>query len=257
MKRLILSAVMLGISHGYAQTTNWSFQWHGQTMGLDFEVTNLTKSVKIAIRNDIAYSMSLIPTTNVVFEVFPPTHPDSAKYTGFARFSSARINYCEGVLFFYKTVGSNVCWQIDADTSTKYLVAIAVTNQHTVAITAFTNYFNQFTGGKIDTSKMTLAEKKALVWNPPLLQHIEEAYEDKEGLAELLGEVVPAVPAPPGACPFPPILAFKVETDLPAEWKPPLLCCEVRYWSEGIYGGSSKFFFCYVTGKWRFSPEGP
>ena len=223
-------------------------------MGLDFEVTNLTKSVKAAIRDDIAYSMSLIPTTNAVFEVYPPTHPDSTKYTGFARFSSARINYCEGVLFFYKTVGGNVCWQIDSDTSTEYLAAIAITNQHALAIAAFTNYFNQFTGGQIDNSNMTLAEKKALLWNPPFLQQVKKAYGDTDKYEELIGGMIPRVPAPPGACPFPSILAFTIETDLPDEWNPPLLCCEVRYWAEGIYGGPRKFLFCYVEGTWRFSP---
>jgi len=255
MKRLIMTAIILGTSHGYAQTTNLTFQWHGQTMGLAFEATNLTASVKQAIRDDIAYSMSLIPVTNAVFEVYPPNHPDSAQHTGFARFSSARINYCEGVLFFYKTIGTNICWQIDTDTSTEYLAAIAITNQHAKAVAAFTNYFNQFTGGKIDTSKMTLAQKKALIWNPPLLQKLEDNYGDQ--LDEMLSGVVPAEPAPPGACPFPPIIAFRIRTDLPADLKPPLLWCEVKYWAEGVYGGPMTFLFCYVNGKWRFSPAGP
>jgi len=254
MKKLILSAVMLGTSHGYAQTTNLTFQWHGQTMGLDFEATNLTKSVKIAIRNDIAYSMSLIPTNNVTFDVLAPGHPDFGSYTGFVDFLDVRINYCSGVLCGYKTDVGNVRWQIGEETSSKYLAAIAVTNQHALAIAAFTNYFNQFTGGQIDNSSMTLAEKKALLWNPPFLQQVKKAYGDTDKYEELIGGMIPRVPAPPGACPFPSILAFTIETDLPDEWNPTLLCCEVRYWAEGIYGGPRKFLFCYVEGTWRFSP---
>ena len=66
MKKLILATITLSMSYGYAQT-NLTFQWHGQTMGVEFEVTNLTASVKAAIRDDIAYSLSLIPTNDVAF----------------------------------------------------------------------------------------------------------------------------------------------------------------------------------------------
>ena len=32
MEKLILTIIILGVSYGYAQTTNLTFQWHGQTM---------------------------------------------------------------------------------------------------------------------------------------------------------------------------------------------------------------------------------
>ena len=251
MKKLIQTIILLGASCVCAQTNGLTFQWHGQTMGVEFEVTNLAASVKNAIRDDVAYALSLIPSTNVTFEALTPVSSGYGKYAGFARFSSARIDYCTGVLCFYKTVGNMVCWEIDTDTSTTYLAAIAVTNQYATAVNAFTNYFYQFTEGKIDTSKMTLAEKKALVWNPPFMQRLEADYRDT--LEEILSEIVPAVPAPLGACPFPSILAFTVEIDFPEEWNPPLLCCEVKFWGEY----KSTFLFCYVDGKWRFSPSGP
>ena len=52
--------------------TSWRVHAPHGTMGLDFKETNLTASVKNAIRDDIAYSMSLIAASNVTFEVSAP-----------------------------------------------------------------------------------------------------------------------------------------------------------------------------------------
>ena len=71
MKKTVIF-ILLGASCAYAQTTNLTFQWHGQTMGLEFETTNLTASVKNAIRDDVAYALSLIAASNVTFEVSAP-----------------------------------------------------------------------------------------------------------------------------------------------------------------------------------------
>jgi hypothetical protein len=232
-----------------AQTPPLLFQWHGQTMGVEFEATNLTGSAKNAIRDDIAYAMSLIPATNIVFEPLSPGNPNSSKYTGYLTIS-APINYGSGVLCFYKTIGSSKIFQLAPDACLKYAAAMAVTNQYSSAVNTFSNYLHSFKAG-IDTSTMTLAEKKALLWNPPLLQRLEETYSGAE-LEELMGGAIPAAPAPPGACPAPSILAFKIETDLPAEWCPPLLCCAVKV-SRGL-SGTDQLLFCYVEGTWRFSP---
>ena len=39
-EKLIQTIILLGASCVYAQTTNLTFQWHGQTMEVEFEVTN-------------------------------------------------------------------------------------------------------------------------------------------------------------------------------------------------------------------------
>jgi hypothetical protein len=246
MKRLIMTAIMLNVAHSYAQTTNLTFQWHGQTMGVYFEATNLTASVKRAIRDDIAYSLSLIPTNNVTFEILPPTNPDSANYTGIVSIHrTTPINYCEGILCFYKTVGGNIYWEIDTEASSKYLVAIALTNQYAAAIHSFSNFYHNLITG-FDTTGMTLAEKKAFFWGP-YANEVEQ---------EMGAEFEPAITATLSLRPFPDwtfppkpsILAFskwpagKID-DLPT---PDLLCLAKRCTSENK---STKWPFVYVKGK--------
>jgi hypothetical protein len=92
MKKLIMT-IMLGASCACAQPTNLTFQWHGQTMGVQFEVANLTDSVKVAIRDDIAYSLSLIPATNVTFTATT----SNTNYSGILSIHyKTPINYCGG-----------------------------------------------------------------------------------------------------------------------------------------------------------------
>jgi len=251
MKRLIMTAIILGISHGYAQTTNLTFQWHGQTMGVDFVLTNLSKSVKIAIRDDIAYSMSLIPTNNVVFEVFQPTSPSYGKYTGFVDFHAPRINYCEGILCFYKIVGGNVRWQIGEEACAEYLAAISLTNKYATAMNSFSNFYHTLLIG-FDTTGMTIEEKKAFFWGP----HADEI--EEEIGAEFEAGITATLSWRPTPLPdwaFPPrpsILAF-------SEWKigkiddlptPDLLCLAKHWTSENK---STKRPFVYVGGRWRLS----
>ena len=231
MKRLIMTAIMLSVAHGYAQTTNWTFQWHGQTMGLDFEVTNLTKSVKAAIRDDIAYSMSLIPTNDVTFNVFPPNSPDSSNYTGRVRIPyTTPINYCDGILCFYNSIGGNVYWKIGERACSEYLAAIALTNQYAAAMNSFSNFHHHLITG-FDTTGMTLAEKKAFFLNPYLDK------EEQEMGADFEPTITAALSYRPPTLPeweFPPkpsILAFskwkfgQVE-DLPI----PELLCTAKHW---------------------------
>jgi len=250
MKRLIMTAIMLSVVHGYAQTTNWTFQWHGQTMGLDFEVTNLTKSVKAAIRDDIAYSMSLIPTTNIVFEVFPPTSPSYGKYTGFADFYFPRINYCGGILCFYKTVGGNVRWQIGEEASSKYLSVIALTNQYASAIHSFSNFYHNVITG-FDVSGMTLEEKKSF-FSGSLLDEWEQEKGDEFEQFITAGLSLRPSPFPEWASPpLPSILAFsKWEIDEIDVVPKPELLCQMRRWSP--MNKNTLWSFVYAGGKWRY-----
>ncbi len=236
-----------------AQPTALPFQWHGQTMGLEFEQTNLATSAQIAIRDDIAYSMSLIPFTNVTFTVLAPTNSYYGKYNGFVSFScTTPINYCEGVLCYYKTIGDVINFQLDPKACSNYIAAITLTNQQETAVNAFSDYLSQFKTG-IDVSNMTLTEKKALLWNPPLMKLLEETSGNR--FEELLEGAIPSVPAPDGARPQPSILAFSVQTNLPEEWAPPLLCCNMKAWRGE--NGDRRLSFCYVNGSWRYSPAGP
>jgi hypothetical protein len=154
------------------------------------------------------------------------------------------------VLCFYKNNGNGTVWQLGQDACDRYLAAIAVTNQHSTAVAAFSNHLNQFTAG-YNTANMTPGEKAALLWNPTLLAQLQKTYPNEYD--EMLGGSLPSIPAPAGACPYPSILAFKVVDDLPEEWNPPLLECKV-YVLRGEAEEDPCYFY-FVNGSWRFSPR--
>ena len=256
MKNLILTSIMLGTSYGYAQT-NLTFQWHDQTMGVQFAMTNLTASQKITIRDDIAYSMSLIPTNHVAFEALSPTSPDYASYTGMARFYyDTPIDYCEGVLSFYKAIGGNIYWQLGEETCSNYLAVITLTNQYVTAVNSFSNFYHQVING-FDVTGMTLEEKKSFFWNATVVETLEEM--EGANFEQFLTEVLsfrPGLPPPDALFPYPPILAFTVYEDEEIMGTPlPVLFCHVKRWYPDIK--QTKWDFVYFNGKWRYSFLGP
>jgi hypothetical protein len=247
MKRLILTTIMLGASCACAQTTNLTFQWHGQTMGVQFKMTNLTDSVKIAIRDDIAYSLSLIPATNVTFEAMTA----STNYSGNVRIHyDTPINYCGGILCFYKTVGGNIYWQIGQEACSKYLAAIALTNQHAAAVNSFSNFYHQVVNG-FDVTGMTFEEKKSFFWGSPAMEDFEE--EEGANFEQTLTKALSFRPNPPleeEIFPYPSIRAFIVYEGAGTGLQTPTFVCEMKRWEPSIK--SSTWSFIYLNGKWRY-----
>ena len=247
MKRLIQTIILLGASCAYTQTTNLTFQWHGQTMGLDFKETNLTASVKNAIRDDIAYSLSLIAVSNVTFELSAP----NTNHTGVVSIHyQTPIDYCEGVLCFYKTIGGNVWWQIDSETCSNYLAAITLTNQHAVAVNSFSNFHHQVING-FDITGMTLEEKKTFFWGSYL-----DVLEQKEGdnFEQVISKGLSVRPSPLptwALLPLPSILAFSEWEAEEDDAQPvPVLLCTVKRWT--LMNESTRWNFVYAGGKWRY-----
>ena len=253
MKRMIaIIACLLVFVCARTQGTELTFQWSGQTMGVDFEDTNLTASVKYAIRDDIAYGLSLIPPTNVTFEVLTPTSSGYGKYAGFMTVShTTPINYCDGILCYFKNIGGNKVFQLSPAVCSNYVAAIALTNQYASAVTALSNYLHQAEAG-YDVANMTLAQKRDFFWNPPLMEKIEIL---KGGQFEqFLNASIPDVNDPiKGVWPFPSILCFKVSSELIAGGNQPVLSCKV-------IGGHledddiNTFLLVYIDGFWRFCP---
>lgn len=195
--------------------------------------------------------MSLIPTNDVTFTVFPPNSPDASNYTGRVRIPyTTPINYCGGILCFYKTIGGNVYWKIGEEASAEYLAAIALTNQYATAMNSFSNFYHNLITG-FDTTGMTLAEKKAFFWNPYLDREEQEmGAEFEPAITDFLSSRPPTLPE----WEFPPkpsILAF-------SKWKygkvdglpTPVLLCTAKHW-EPVYGRTTERFV-YAAGKWRF-----
>ena len=246
----IISVLMLECAQ--AQTNGLSFQWHGQTMGVDFELTNLAADVKGAIRDDVAYALSLIPSTNVTFEALTPTSSNYGKYAGFVMFSHATpINYCGGVLCYYKNSGGKTVLHLSPETCAKYAAAVALTNQYAAAMGALSNRLQQAMIG-YNVAAMTLAEKRNFFWNPPLMEKIETM----KGVQfeQFLNDSIPDVNDPiHGVWPFPSILRFKVSSELIDGGNPPMLSCDVIGGNLDT-GDIDTFTLVYVDGIWRFCP---
>jgi len=226
-------------------------------MGLQFAMTNLTTSQKTAIRDDIAYSMSLIPTNHVTFEALSPTNPDYANYTGIVSVHhETPINYLGGVLCFYKTIGGNICWQLGEEACSKYLAAITLTNQYATAVSSFSNFYHQVING-FDVAGMTLEEKKSFFWNAEVVEVIEEMEgANFEQTLTLMLSFRPAPPPPGALFPYPSILAFTVYEDEEIMGTPlPVLFCHVKRWNPEVK--RSKSDFVYIDEKWRYSFLGP
>ena len=255
MKKTVIF-ILLGASCAYAQTTNLTFQWHGQTMGVDFKETNLTDSVKNAIRDDIGYAMSLISFTNISYEAHSPTHPDYGKRTGVAAIAeSTPYNYCDGIINDYKAVGNTTTFVLCNSACSNYVATIALTNQYALQIAAFSNFFHHVKTG-FDVTGLTLAEKKSFFWGSPFLEVWEES--EGDGFEQRLTQALSFRPNPLPPNVFPPnpaILAFVVYMDEDIGIPQPTLFCEVRRWDP--VNENTQWNFIWIDGKWRYCLLGP
>ena len=253
MKKVIaIVAGVMAITCVQSQVIGLTFQWHGQTLGIDFELTNLTADVKGAIRDDVAYALSLIPATNVTFEALTSTSSNYGKYAGFVRFSHATpINYCGGVLCYYKNGGGQTVFQLDPEACANYAAAVALTNQYASAMIALSNRLQQAMVG-YNVAAMTLAEKRNFFWNPPLMEKIETMEGDR--FEQFLNDSISDVNDPiHGVWPFPSILRFKVSSELIKGGNPAMLSCDVI--GGNLHTGDiDTFTLVYVDGIWRFCP---
>ena len=234
-----------------SQTPNLTFQWHGQTMGVEFEVTNLTASVKAAIRDDIAYSLSLIAASNVTFEALTPTSSSYGKYAGFATIShTTPINYCAGILCYYNTSGGQTVFQLAPDVCLAYAVAITLTNQHAAAVNAFSNFISH-AKTRFDVTGMTLTEKKAFFWGTAAIDALEQ--EEGANFDQALTDALSSRPSdiPPWAFPpMPSILAFSAWDGAGAGVPVPTLLCKVKRWDP--VNKTTHWSFVYADGTWRY-----
>ena len=250
-KAIVIVAGVMAITCAQAQATGLTFQWHGQTLGVDFGLTNLTAGVKGAIRDDVAYSLSLIPTTNVTFEALTPTSSNYGKYAGFVTFShSTPINYCDGILCYYNTSGGQTVFQLDQDVCSAYAVAITLTNQHAAAVTAFSNFVSHAKTG-FDVTGMTLAEKKAFFWGTAAIDALER--EEGANFDQVLTDALSSRPSdiPPWAFPpMPSILAFSAWDGAGAGLPVPMLLCKVKRWDP--VNKTTHWSFVYADGRWKY-----
>jgi len=143
-----------------ADDWSWTFKWGTNDVGVVFENTNLTASVKSAIRDDFAYVLSYNIPSTAKFEVGIDT--DSGKYAGRLVLDEEATPDKFPAAFFQTHNGTNY-FAITHEDSTNYLAQIALTNQYRAAISGLSNFvhtINHATTGNL--SRVALVN---MYWN--------------------------------------------------------------------------------------------
>jgi hypothetical protein len=145
-KKMITLAAVLGSGMIQAQTNDWSwtFQWGKDTCGLLFADTNLTASVKAAIRDDIAKVYASVSTNDIYRRIYTPQDPEYGTFVGYV--GTPGDSGCPREIggWEYKLNKGNRYFYVDKELSDKYLTQIALTNQHKVAVGSLTNFLHTF-----------------------------------------------------------------------------------------------------------------
>ena len=145
-----------------AQDWSWTFQRWGDTCGLLFEATNLTASVKAAIRDDIAYAYTFSSTNNLFTRVYTPNDSGYGTFVGFDGLQGNKGTTSSGG-WDYKLHNGNRYFYVKESLSTNYLAKIALTNQHQAAIGSLSNFLA--TVNSITTNNLNAAEYVQMWWS--------------------------------------------------------------------------------------------
>ena len=249
MKKLMMTAIMLSISHGYAQTTNWTFQWHGQTLGLYFEVTNLTKSVKAAIRDDVALVMSNIAVAETEIHPIQPDDPDLGKVDGLMNILADGRAYPDDFpIGDYRMVNGTPFFLLSEEECSAYASAVALTNQYATQLSKMPAVIWKFTNG-FDVANMTLKQKEQYIWNPKFAQM------KKDNITEYEADITEALPKGTNWITVlkPSVLSYSKE-DLERNGKE-LLVCRLCIRVNRTPPTPFTLILVFKDGAWRWCPE--
>ena len=142
-----------------ADDGEFTFLWGTTTNALVFEATNLTVSVKTAIRDDFAYVLSCNIASNAEFEVGVDTY--NQEYTGRLILDDEALPEKFPKMYF-KTHGGTNYFLITHEDSTNYLAQIMLTNQHHSAISGLSNFV--YTLNHSTTATLSRAAFAAMCW---------------------------------------------------------------------------------------------
>jgi hypothetical protein len=245
MKKLIIAISMFPICVSLAQT-NWAFQWHGQERGIIFGQTNLSKSVKAAIRDDIALVMSHIAVAGTEIHPIQPDDPDHGKIGGLMNIRADGDTYPDDFpIGDFRMVNGVPFFLLSEEDCATYVTAITLTNSAKAKISALPAILVPFTNG-FNIAKMTMRQKRDVIWHPSLQEDNDPAFK------ELFDE---SMPQTPGLLRFFPrsVLSYKMQ-EL-EEGKGLVLTCTVsgKSFFEGNPKGESTLFV-HIKGRWRFCP---
>ena len=142
---------------------SWTFQRDGETYGLLFEDTSLTASIKAAIRDDVSWSYSLATPPSRFTKIYAPGHP---QYGIFVGVDGIEDDYgCAEELseWKYKLHNGNKYFHVNRKLSTRFLEAIALTNQHQIAAGSLSNFLS--TVNNVTTNNAMMADYITYWWS--------------------------------------------------------------------------------------------
>ena len=147
----------------FVKAEDWSrtFQWGTNRLGIVFEETNLTDSVKSSIHNDFAYVLSFNVPSNVVFETLLTDDPYYEKYSGRMVIDMEALPEKFPKNYYIAHSGTNYV-VVTYEDSTNYLSQIALTNQHYTAISGLSNFV--YTINHATTNSLSRAMLASMYW---------------------------------------------------------------------------------------------
>lgn len=147
----------------FAIAEDWSrtFLWGTNRIGIVFEETNLTNSVKSAIQDDFTYVLSFNVSSNASFETLVVGNHNNGKYTGRMVLDMEALPEKFPKNYYISHSGTNYI-VITYEDSTNYLAQIALTNQHQTAISGLSNFV--YTVNHATTNSLSRAALAAMYW---------------------------------------------------------------------------------------------
>jgi hypothetical protein len=163
--QITLCAVFV-VAFAQAQTVSpdlsWTLPWGTSQAGLLFEDTNLTTSVKAAIRDDVARILSFNSLENASFETLSPGSSYYGKWTGNMTLTNAVLPRLLP-LSYYKTCSDTNYFVIEEKVCLAYLDKILLTNQNALAINSLSNFVSMI--NQVTTNNLSSAGFRSLFWS--------------------------------------------------------------------------------------------
>lgn len=254
MKKMMIVILTTILTDGVAQAQDWSwtFQRWGTTCGLLFEATNLTTSVKAAIRDDIAKVYAAVTTSNnLTTTIYTPDDSEYGTFVGYDMLEGEEGMPDELGEWDYNVHNGNRYFHVKTELSERYLQQIALTNQYKTAVKnlgSFLATVNSVTTNKLNTTKYiqlwwSMGQKKTLSRTFSMDQDDELFFESDDTIKvfcwEATGQYEIFVPS---------ILLFKQEAGM---YNGVFYCKPIyRKRSDGTYE-VSVVDIAYCKGKWH------
>lgn len=165
MKRgCLMLAMFFACNLAWSQADwSWTFQRWGNTCGLLFEDTNLTFSVKAAIRDDVCRSYSFVLPTNLFTRIYVSGDPKYGTFVGFDGLQGDYGSPSDLCGWNYVLHNGDRYFYVAARLSSLYLQKIALTNQYQTEVGSLSNFLHLVNGAT--TNNVIPSEYLQLWWS--------------------------------------------------------------------------------------------